>query len=181
MSFSWRCRAIRSSISRRRLVKILMRASSSRNAFVNALALSSSDPAAAAGSSMPQCAVIGWPGQTGHTSAAALSQTVNTNCIGGASGDENSFQLLLRRCSVGSRLRSSVAIASGCTSPFGKLPALKRVKAALAPVVQERLRHDAARRVAGAEEQNVVEIHLFSLPARRTVGDARAQYSPRRI
>jgi hypothetical protein len=31
-----------------------------------------------AGSGIPQCAVMGWPGQTGHVSAAALSQTVNT-------------------------------------------------------------------------------------------------------
>jgi hypothetical protein len=35
---------------------------------------------------IPQCAVIGWPGHTGRTSFAALSQTVNTKCSGGASG-----------------------------------------------------------------------------------------------
>ena len=32
-------------------------------------------PATAAGSSMPQCAEIGWPGQSGQASPAAASQT----------------------------------------------------------------------------------------------------------
>ena len=41
---------------------------------------------------MPQCAVIGWPGQTGQVSPAALSQTVNTKSSGGAPGLANSFQ-----------------------------------------------------------------------------------------
>src|SRR5688572_13271433 len=80
---SCRCSAIRSSISRRRLVKIFSRASNSQNALLNARAFSSSVPSTAAGSWMPQWAVIGCPGQTGHTSWAALSQTVNTKSSGG--------------------------------------------------------------------------------------------------
>ena len=40
--------------------------------------ISASVPVAAAGSGTPQWALIGWPGQVGQTSAAALSQTVNT-------------------------------------------------------------------------------------------------------
>src|SRR5580692_5419834 len=38
-------------------------------------------------SATPQCAVTGWPGQTGQTSAAALSQTVKmkSNCGASAS------------------------------------------------------------------------------------------------
>ena len=39
---------------------------------------------------MPQCAVIGWPGQTGQASPAALSQTVNTKSSAGAPGLANS-------------------------------------------------------------------------------------------
>ena len=39
---------------------------------------------------MPQCAVIGWPGHTGHASAAALSQTVNTKSNSGAPALANS-------------------------------------------------------------------------------------------
>jgi hypothetical protein len=36
-------------------------------------ATSAGEPFASAGSGMPQCAVIGWPGQTGHVSPAALA------------------------------------------------------------------------------------------------------------
>jgi hypothetical protein len=39
---------------------------------------------ASAGSGIPQCAVIGWPGQIGQVSPAALSQTVNTKSMKGA-------------------------------------------------------------------------------------------------
>ena len=41
---------------------------------------------------MPQCAVIGWPGQTGQASAAALSQTVNTKSNFGSPALANSSQ-----------------------------------------------------------------------------------------
>src|SRR3954447_5011998 len=51
--------------------------------------------------SMPQCAVAGWPGQTGQASPAALSQTVKMKSIWGASGPENSSQLLDRKPSTG--------------------------------------------------------------------------------
>ncbi len=50
---------------------------------------------------MPQCAVIGWPGHTGQLSPAALSQTVKTKSITGASGEANSCQLFERMPSVG--------------------------------------------------------------------------------
>ena len=50
---------------------------------------------------MPQCAVMGWPGHTGHDSPAALSQTVNTKSITGASEAANSVQLFERIPSVG--------------------------------------------------------------------------------
>ena len=45
---------------------------------------------------MPQCAVIGWPGQSGQVSPAALSQTVNTKWSKGAVGRVNSFHDLDR-------------------------------------------------------------------------------------
>src|ERR1700687_1914567 len=52
-------------------------------------------PSASAGSSIPQCAVIGWPGHTGQDSPAALSQTVKTKSIAGASGLLDFFPPLL--------------------------------------------------------------------------------------
>ena len=63
------CSLARSSERMGRLVKILMRLSSSRKVRRNASHFSVSDPSTAAGSSTPQCAVIGWPGQTGQISA----------------------------------------------------------------------------------------------------------------
>ena len=76
-------------------------------------------PVTAAGSGIPQCAVMGWPGQTGQTSRAALSQTVKTKCMGGAPGAENSSQDLLRRPAVGMPESSSWRRASGRTLPEG--------------------------------------------------------------
>ena len=83
----------------------------------------SSLPTKAAGSSMPQCAVIGWPGQTGQTSAAALSQTVNTKSSSGASGLVNSSQLFERNPSVLKFSCCSSRSATGLTRPVGWLPA----------------------------------------------------------
>ena len=57
-----------------------------RYASLNASAISAGVPLAAAGSGIPQCAVIGCPGHNGHASAAALSQTVNTKSNSGAPG-----------------------------------------------------------------------------------------------
>ena len=78
----------------------------------------------AAGSGTPQCAVIGCPGHTGQTSFAALSQTVKTKFITGASGLANSSHDLLRKPAVlrprildlPKRLRANL--------PDGWLPAL---------------------------------------------------------
>src|SRR5271156_2187445 len=72
-----------------------------RKASLNARSISSGEPVTAAGSGIPQWAVMGWPGQIGQTSFAALSQTVNTKFISGAPRPENSSQLLLREFSVG--------------------------------------------------------------------------------
>src|SRR5690606_8885792 len=71
---------------------------------------------------MPQCAAIGRPGQTGHVSPAALSQTVMTRSIGSASGPANSCQLFERRPSAGRPVARSTSSAIGCGSPFGWLP-----------------------------------------------------------
>ena len=43
-------------------------------------------PTALTGSGRPQCPVIDWPGQGGHSSFAAVSQTVNTKSIAGTPG-----------------------------------------------------------------------------------------------
>ncbi len=53
------------------------------------------EPMGVDGSGYPQCTLTGLPGQYGHRSAAALSHTVITIRIWGASAFENSFQLLL--------------------------------------------------------------------------------------
>ena len=60
------------------------------NAVTKARSFSMSLPSTAAGSSMPQCAVMGCPGHTGQVSPAALSQTVNTKSMTGAPGAANS-------------------------------------------------------------------------------------------
>jgi len=90
----------------------------------NARSSSCGEPCTAAGSGTPQCAVIGWPGQMGHTSFAALSHTVKTKSSFGAPGLENSSQLLLRKLWVGIRAESSRCSASARTVPEGWLPAL---------------------------------------------------------
>ena len=71
---------------------------------------------------------MGWPGQKGQASLAALSHTVKTKSMGGAPGEENSSQDLLRRLAVLNPAFSSWRIASGRTAPDGWLPALKAVK-----------------------------------------------------
>ena len=77
---------------------------------------------------MPQCAVIGWPGQVGHSSWAALSQTVKTKSSRGASSPSNSLQLFERSPSIGWPRSSSSSSAIGWTAPWGRLPALKARK-----------------------------------------------------
>src|SRR5262245_48781242 len=72
---------------------------------------------------MPQWAVAGCPGHTGHVSPAALSHTVKMKSIRGASGVANTVQLFEAKPLVGSPKRSSSSSASRCTSPFGRLPA----------------------------------------------------------
>src|SRR5260370_37909111 len=83
-----------------RLVKAEIRFLIYRAANTNAASFSMSVPSTAAGSSMPQWAVIGWPGQTGQVSRAASSQRVKTKSITGAFGPENSSQLFERKPSV---------------------------------------------------------------------------------
>ena len=62
-----------------------------------------------------------------QTSCAALSQTVNTKSILGASGLANSSQLLLLKPVIGMCAASSCLSASGGTAPDGWLPALYAV------------------------------------------------------
>lgn len=69
-----------------------MRRLSMRKASRKAAAFSASLPSTAAGSGMPQCALVGRPGQTGQVFAAALSQTVKMRSNSGPSA--NSLQLL---------------------------------------------------------------------------------------
>ena len=57
--------------------------------------------------------LIGWPGQMGHVSLAASSQSVKTKSILGAFGTANSSQLLLRRPVVERWASSSCLSAPG--------------------------------------------------------------------
>ena len=101
--------------------KSRMRRSSRQYASRNARAIWSGVPVADAGSGTPQWAVMGWPGQMGQTSLAALSQTVKMKSICGAPGSANSSQDLLRRPSVGMpalavvrALRDGLCLRDGC-------------------------------------------------------------------
>ena len=101
-----------------------MRRSSVAKACAKARSISCEVPRMAAGSGTPQCAVMGWPGQMGHTSLAALSQTVKTKLNRGAPGAANSSQDLLRSPSTGRPTACNCRNASGRTVPDGWLPAL---------------------------------------------------------
>src|SRR6202011_6322732 len=85
-------------------------------------------PSTAAGSSMPQCAVIGCPGQAGQGSPAASSQSVNAKSNCGAPGVVNSFQFFERKPSVEQPNSKMVLSANGLTIPLGWLPAEKALK-----------------------------------------------------
>ena len=50
---------------------------------------------------MPQCAVIGWPGQTGQALAGGVVADGEDEIDCGASGSANSLQLFERKPSVG--------------------------------------------------------------------------------
>src|SRR6202030_3246695 len=97
------------------------RLASPLNAHRTATHLWVSEPSTAAGSGIPQCAVIGCPGQYGHTSPAALSHTVKTKSRGGAPGAANSSQLLLRSPSVGRFIFLSSSSAIRGTTTLGWL------------------------------------------------------------
>ena len=69
--------------------------------------------------------VIGWPGQIGQTSLAALSQTVKTKSSSGAPGAGEllpRFRPRVARIVVEPDL--AVRGVIGCTLPVGMLPAL---------------------------------------------------------
>src|ERR1700691_1116425 len=100
ISVTQRSSAKRSRVSIGRALKILIRCSSSVQTLTNAFRVAALVPTSAAGSSMPQCALIGWPGHVGQNSAAARSQRVKTKSSGGLSGRANSCQSLLRNSAV---------------------------------------------------------------------------------
>src|SRR5450755_967628 len=103
----------RSSFSSGKLIKSSIRRFRIVATRVNSRFFASSVPSNSDGSSTPQWAVIGWPGQMGQISPAALSQTVTTKSMTGASGLANSSQFLLYRPSVEKRSRRSVSNAKG--------------------------------------------------------------------
>jgi hypothetical protein len=70
---------------------------------------------------------MGWPGQYGHDSFAALSHTVKTKSSFGAPGAANSSHDLLRSPAVEIPADSIWLSASGRGCPDGWLPALYAV------------------------------------------------------
>ena len=92
-----RCSVIRSRLASGRLTKMPMRVRAADRRRRRRARPRSRVPSTAAGSGTPQCAVIGWPGQTGQASPAALSQTVKTKSMRGAPGAANSSQLFERK------------------------------------------------------------------------------------
>jgi hypothetical protein len=89
---------------------------------------------------MPQCAVIGCPGHTGQLSPAALSQTVKTKSITGASGTANSCQIL-KAPSAGYQAPEHLE-GEWIDLSFGLAAGGKGPEAALAVLAQDRLRQD---------------------------------------
>ena len=113
-------------------------------------------PSTAAGSSMPQCAVIGWPGQTGHASPAALSQTVKTKSIFGALG-RGEFVPALRATAFGRiAVRGENLERERIDDALGMAAGREGAKRPAAVLAQDALGEDRARGVAGAEEQDIV-------------------------
>src|SRR5713226_4269929 len=102
-----------------RLRNRLILRSSKKNASRKAFSTCSSGLPTPGGSGTLHCTVIGWPGHTGQTSLAALSQTVKTKSSFGAPGLANSSQLLLRKPELGRCAASSCRSASGRTVPEG--------------------------------------------------------------
>ena len=115
---------------------------------------------------MPQCAVIGWPGQTGHASAAASSQTVKTKSSLGASGRANSVQLLERKLADVVVQLAQKLERIGMDAALGMASGRVGAELAAAFAIQDGLGHDRARRVAGAEKENVERL----LSRRRRIG-----------
>src|SRR5262249_1483739 len=120
---SCRCSDSVSSELMGRLTKIEIRFESMRNVSANASRTSASLPLAAAGSGTPQWAVIGWPGQKGEASPAALPQTVKTKFKGVAPGPLNSRQLFERTALTSKFILRRRSSAYGCRRPVGLLPA----------------------------------------------------------
>lgn len=144
-----------------------MRRSSAVNTWLKARSISSGVPCTAAGSGIPQWAVIGCPGQCGHTSCAALSQTVKTKWRGGKSGCENSSHDLLRRLAVLRLAFSSSRIASGRMAPSAV-----RSEVCSTFAVHNRFRHDRTGGITSAEKYHVIGRHRASFssgPVKETV------------
>jgi hypothetical protein len=154
LSSFWSARESRLESGRLRNRPILR--SSKKKASRKALVCSAGSRTAA-GSGTPQCAVIGCPGHTGQTSLAALSQTVKTKSRAGAPGSANSSQdscyaTPQSECPADFNcfIASWVAVV-----PRGGCQRCNAVKFGCPFQVQNGLRHDGARRVAGAEKENV--------------------------
>ena len=149
------CSESLSSFPSGRLRKSSMRRCKVVNARKNALRFSSSLPSTAAGSSTPQCAVIGWPGHRGQDSPAALSHTVKTKSSSGAPG-------------------CGELVPALAAQPFDREPVLlqqldrERIDAAVrmrtggiglearrAHGVHHDLGENRARRVSGAQEEDI--------------------------
>jgi hypothetical protein len=79
-----------------------------------------------------------------------------TKSISEAPGLPNSSQLLLRSPLVG---RWGFSERQGVHGALGKAPGAAGLEPSLAPMRKKRLGHDAPRRVAGAEKEDVVGFH----------------------
>ena len=105
---------------------------------------------------MPQCAVIGLPGHTGHASPAALSQTVKMKSNFGAPGlgkfvprfRAEAGHVKPKAAQQRQRVRIHLALGLASGAPGAE--------ASGAHLVQDRFRNDRARRIAGAQKQHVV-------------------------
>ena len=130
---------------------------------------------------MPQCAVIGWPGQIGQASPAALSQTVKTKSISGAPGAANSSQLFERKPAVSKSGSSAVERVADGPRPWAGCRPSRRGSGRSPTRLRMRLGDDRAGRIAGAQEQDIVgsDRSLPQRPARLAAHDGRPRRARR--
>lgn len=96
--------------------------------------------------------MIGWPGHTGHGSAAAWSHTVNTKSKRGPPAKSPAFGA--QSTGVVAKLPEQ-GERYWMHRSFGMIAGAKTFEPSPAPSIDDTFSHDASRQIAGAEEQHI--------------------------